>query len=82
VPKTGTARGHSGEGTAKMTVCGGGGFAWWVRGGAFWGSGHRQECTPCRGAGDCKDGFHDSASYARDAFPIKEPPAGLFDMLN
>lgn len=29
----------------------------------------------------CSDGFHDSASYARDAFPIKEPPAGLFDML-
>lgn len=30
----------------------------------------------------CSDGFHDSASCARDAFPIKEPPAGLFDMLN
>ena len=29
----------------------------------------------------CSDGFHDSASYARDVFPIKEPPAGLFDML-
>lgn len=29
----------------------------------------------------CSDGFHDSASYARDAFPIKEPPVGLFDML-
>lgn len=29
----------------------------------------------------CKDGFHDSASYRRDAFLIKEPPRGLFDML-
>jgi len=29
----------------------------------------------------CKDGFHDSASCARDAFRIKEPPPGLFDML-
>lgn len=29
----------------------------------------------------CKDGVHDSVSYRQDAFLIKEPPSGLFDML-
>lgn len=29
----------------------------------------------------CEDGEHNAARYASEAFPIQDPPAGIFDLL-